>query len=466
MTAAALNKKDRSIGYNVCFVLLCAFLTGFLWRLRGDHGWGGLAGMTAVASGLLLSIFAFIPYSKKANLEMLPIVIFLTAITNSGWGTLNSQMTGMLVSGTDAPSVSVSPYSGIAAMFLLGFAWAPFLGLFIGFYLSGKRPSYYHFVIAIALYFAMEYVMKATVSHLTAKLICPDGVSAFAGALTDAGLGSSPFKAYLSHYNNMSWAKKIAFGRNYFQLVETSSQFFASLAVILYTAFAMKDKMAARIQTSVCIALGSAITLADLFIFFADDGLRHTLKNVPAWLSGWSNWEYWTGFFAGLFIALIIVKMIRVEKRVEASPLPTIIPQKKIPRFIRNYVLFCYPVISAVALPLAERLTYQNDFFFRGVEFSDDKILCIPFAVTAALLLIYPTIKLTGREAAGKNGLLFDNSEKWLVCLFALFVFVYFFTGNAYILNASITDVSITMYISTVAIALLLFLLHKQKKSL
>lgn len=458
------RQSNYPIGYKICFILLCSFLTGFLWRLRGDHGWGGMAGMTAVATGLLLTIITFIPYRKKVNLEIIPLAIFMTAITNSGWGTLNSQITGMLVSSTEAPAVNISPYSGIAAMLLLGFGWAPFLALFIGFYLSDKKPKFYHFIIVIALYFATEYVTKATISHLAAKVICPDGVSAFENALSEAGINATPFKAYLSHYNNMSWAKKIAFGRNYFQIVETSSQFFASAATILYTCFIMKDKLAAKVQTSVCISIGSAITLADLFIFFADGGIRNSLENIPAWLTGWSNWEYWTGFFVGLFISVIILKVISNENATEEMTPPVLLPDKIAIRFIRNLVVLCFPVISSVALPLAERFTYKNDVIFRSVEFSDDKILCIPFAVAAVLLMIYPALRITKAETEKGEAIIFGYAGKWLIGMFAMYAFAYFFTGNAYILNGSLTDISITTYISAVIIIAMLILLFRMKK--
>lgn len=354
-TVSVKSKTDYSWSYKVCFVLFCALMTGFLWRLRGDHGWGGMAGMVAVATGLILSVITFIPYNRKANFEILLAAVFMTAITNSGWGTLNSQITGILVSSTDAPSVSVSPFSGIAAMFLLGFGWAPFLAMFIGYYFSDKKPRFFHFLVVVALYYAVEYAAKASLSHFAVKLICPDGVRAFSDALGKAGIEGTPFTVYLAHFNNISWAKKIAFGRNYFQLAETASQFFAALVMIVYTAFAMKDRFAAKIQASVCISMGAAITLADLFIFFADGGVHNTLQGIPAWLSGWSNWEYWTGFFVGLFIASIIVKVITNHDFSGNNSPESILPRKTVFCFIRNYIMLCFPVIS----PL--RFLLQND---------------------------------------------------------------------------------------------------------
>lgn len=443
------------------FVLLCAFLTGFLWRLRGDHGWGGMAGMTAVAVGFILALCTYLPYRKKANAEIFIPAVFFTAITNSGWGTLNSQITGILGSGTDAPGVAVSPLSGAAVMIMLGFGWMPFLGLFIGLYLSEKKPKHYHIIIAAVVYFAVEYIAKATVSHLAVKLICPQAVDSFAETLGASGIELSPFKAYLAHYNDISWAKKLAFGRNYFQTVETASQFFASLSVIIYAFFALKDKTAAKVQFLVCAASGAAITIADLFIFFADGGVRNSIKNVPEWLSGWSNWEYWTGFLAGLLIAIICVGYVKKHPAQDTATPAHLLPDNKYFIFIRNYALLAFPAIVAAAVPLAKRLTYENDFFFRGIDFSDKEILVLPFILITAAALILPAVKMTRRELETKDDGFFLYSRLLLTAFFGIFAILYFLTGNAYILNGVFTDVQITMYVSVAVITLLLSRLNK-----
>ena len=458
-----MNVKKYSKTYNFMFILLCAFYTGFLWRLRGDHGWGSFKGMTAVALGLLLAIISFMPYRKKINTEIFPFVILLTALTNSGWGTLNSQITGFLGSGTDAPAVFISPVSGAAVMFLLGFGWAPFLAMFIGYYLSDKKPKYYHYLIVIAVYFAVEYITKASISHLAVKLVSPTAEAAFADTLKSQGFDLTPYKAYLAHFDNISWAKKLDFGRNYFQTVETCSQTFATLASIIYVRFAAKDKTAAKIQTLVCASFGIAITAADLFIFLADGGFRNSLANVPQWLTGWSNWEYWTGFIAGLLIAVIIVVYVKKHPGKENLRPECILPDKKPIVFIRNYLAVAFPVIMAAAVPLSIRLTYVNDFFFRNVSFSDDEILCIPFAAAAGILMIFPAVKMMKKELLGEKELIIKAAPVMLTASFGVFSLLYFCTGNAYLLNGSKTDISITMYISAAIIALLLFLLNKIK---
>ena len=86
-----LNGKAKSL-----MVLAFAFLTGFMWRVRGSHGWGSMWGMFAVGVAMVLFIFAFFGNRKKMSYEAIPIAVILMGITNGGWGTLNSQMGGYL----------------------------------------------------------------------------------------------------------------------------------------------------------------------------------------------------------------------------------------------------------------------------------------------------------------------------------------------------------------------------------
>ena len=125
------STRNLTAGAKTLLVMLFAVMTGFMWRVRGDHGYGSMWGMFAVGVAMMLFIFAFFGNKKKMTYEAMPIAVILLGITNGGWGTLNSQMGGYL--GSTVPFtgeevdriVSISPWSGLWVMLLLGFGWMP-----------------------------------------------------------------------------------------------------------------------------------------------------------------------------------------------------------------------------------------------------------------------------------------------------------------------------------------------------
>ena len=73
-----------------CFaVLASALMCGFMWRVRGDSGFGSMWGMFCFTVTLTLLIFALFGNRKKMSYEAIPVAVILAGITNSGWGTLN-----------------------------------------------------------------------------------------------------------------------------------------------------------------------------------------------------------------------------------------------------------------------------------------------------------------------------------------------------------------------------------------
>ena len=111
-----------------CFaVLASALMCGFMWRVRGDSGFGSMWGMFCFTVTLALLIFALFGNRKKMSYEAIPAAVILAGITNSGWGTLNCQMGGYLDSsqpftGEEIASVMpMNPFSGLWIMLLLGF---------------------------------------------------------------------------------------------------------------------------------------------------------------------------------------------------------------------------------------------------------------------------------------------------------------------------------------------------------
>lgn len=57
--------------------------------------------------------------------------------------------------------------------------------------------------------------------------------------------------AYLKHFDNIAWAKKIPFGRNYFASIESISQAAGALACSLTALIAFKDKITGLISLAI-----------------------------------------------------------------------------------------------------------------------------------------------------------------------------------------------------------------------
>ena len=58
----AIN-NNLSVTKKIFTVICGAFLIGFAWRVRGNHGFGSMWGMFTVATTILLFVYAL--YGKK-----------------------------------------------------------------------------------------------------------------------------------------------------------------------------------------------------------------------------------------------------------------------------------------------------------------------------------------------------------------------------------------------------------------
>ena len=305
-----LNGKAKAI-----MVLAFAFLTGFMCRVRGSHGWGSMWGMFAVGVAMVLFIFAFFGNRKKMGYEAIPIAVILMGITNGGWGTLNSQMGGYL--GSTVPftgeemtaTIEISPWYGLWVMLLLGFGWMPLFSIFLGSLFSKREYKITNYITIIAVFYVLVYVFMFTLSHFIVPYITPTAVEAFKDGLADKGIEMSPMMAFIKNMGSESWFKKIPFGRNYFASVRVISYSAAALLSSLTVLVAFRDKITAFLSTAINVIMALAITIADVFLIIDSD--RGFLANVtpPAFLAqgSWSLWEYFTGFLMGLGVMLLLV---------------------------------------------------------------------------------------------------------------------------------------------------------------
>lgn len=310
-----LKVRRLTPGVKALLVMMFAIMSGFMWRVRGSHGWGSMWGMFAVGVMLVLVIYAFFGNRRKMSLEAIPIAVILLGITNGGWGTLNSQMGGYLGSTvpftgqeTDAV-ISISPYSGLAIMLLLGFGWMPLFSMFIGSLFSKKQYKIWHYIALIAVFYVVVYGFQFVVAHYILPFINSDAVEAFKQGLADRGIEMSPMMAYIKNLGSEAWFKKIPFGRNYFASIRVISYAAAALILSLSVLIAKRDKVTAFISFAINLICSVSITLADIVMVVDSDAGFFANINAPRFLQGgnWSLWEYLTGFLLGFGIMLLLV---------------------------------------------------------------------------------------------------------------------------------------------------------------
>lgn len=322
-----LKVRRLTPGVKALLVMAFAVMSGFMWRVRGSHGWGSMWGMFAVGVMLVLFIFAFFGNRKKMSFEAIPVAVILLGITNGGWGTLNSQMGGYLGSTvpftgqeTDAV-ISISPYSGMIIMLLLGFGWMPLFSMFIGSLFSKKQYKIWHYAVLIGVFYVVVLAFQFFVAHYILPFINSEAVEAFKQGLADQGIEMSPMMAYIKNLGSEAWFKKIPFGRNYYASIRVISYAASALILSLAVLIAKRDKVTAFISFAINLICSVSITLADVVMVVDSDAGFFANVNAPQFLKGgnWSLWEYLTGFFLGFGIMLLLVCLPKSVTRGEGD---------------------------------------------------------------------------------------------------------------------------------------------------
>lgn len=397
-------KQDNLKWYQQIFAILAgACLMGFMWRVRGSHGFGAKWGMFAVAFVFIMFIYALYGRRKKMNYEMMPLTAVFAALTAGGWGTLNSQMNGYLSSSANFAGeeayryIEINEYSGLVIMLLLGFGWLPLFAISLGSLFSKKKYEFRDFLIFIAVYYLTMVIANFTISHYILELVNPEAVEACKEGLRDAGYDMSPMKAFIVNFGSAPWAKRIPFCRNYFTSIKVISSAVGTLASLLSVAIVLKDRVTAIFAFLVNCACAVAITLADCsLILDSDRGFLSGVK-TPAFLSGcaWSTWEFFTGFILGFLIMFLIV--LWPKQFTDAEELFTYTPLLKNKKYslIYNGILtlfFSFVVILARA------------FSFRLNEFIlDNEIFEIILTIILSGALFYPVFKFTRKNIVEKD---------------------------------------------------------------
>ncbi len=202
-----VKSNKYSVGYQLFTILIGALLMGFLWRVRGTHGWGSSWGLLNAGFIFTMFIIMVIGERKKLNFGWLAITSLSFMLTVPAWGTLLDQITGVLFNATEisslipfnsayASDVYCSVPSAVYIMLTLGFGLASLYGIMLGRAYSDKQWKIYHYIILVAVFFAAGLIAKATVSHWIINVIQPEAGEAFEVGLKDYMLTLAPFEQH------------------------------------------------------------------------------------------------------------------------------------------------------------------------------------------------------------------------------------------------------------------------------
>ncbi len=440
-------------------VLLGALLMGFLWRIRGTHGWGSSWGL--LNAGFLFTMFIILVKGerKKLSFAWLGIISFIFMLTTPGWGTLLKQITGVLFIADDVAelptyagsAVYCSIPSAIFIMLCLGFGLASLFGIFLGAAYSEKQWKIRDFIILFAVFIGVDLLCKATVSHWILNSIQPQAADVFEEGLKLSGIDGTAWQTYMQHFDDYAWSKKFIGGRNYFASIETISLAIKAYACILATRFIIKDKKAADTGMVVCSAFAVSITVCDLFFYFCNGGY-HMLgeRYTGSFIADWNCWEYFTGFFAGMAITAY---MIKSKPRADLPDLAF----EKVPQKLSTVLSFALGYIFLIGVsivrPIIERFNEGNW-----------QIPAIILSVLAALALIIATAKKWGLKTENTN---MTKVSMLLLPIMVTYEFVvYLFLGvDTYPNIDGIHQLQNIMVVASTAALLLTFIFVNKKQN-
>ena len=429
--------------------ITAALVTGVMWRLRGDHGFGGSFGMYAVLTVLTLFVVWVYPRKNKANLPFVTLTALAGAVTAGGWGTINHQITGVLTATGKFPGaeevseIAVSPLSGIVTMLLLGFGWLPLFGMMFAMYFSDRKYNFFNALEGTAVFYASRYLFKFTAAPFVYRLICPQAVDLFQEGLKAYGIEDSPQSLLLKCLGDQSKKitalvggesfkikiKEIPGGRNFFTCCAVLGAAFGALVIIIYFAARFRDKKGAGISALICSAMAVSITAADVIILFGN------FKDVPQALAenNWSFWEFGTGFLFGLMTLLILLPFAKQKLKNNA----VLFEIRKFPQPLRKAIhiasFFCTFCLSPVLV------------VYSRIDVMSEKAV-LPASIAAAVIGIALTALITIRNKKTLSPLGKDVSQAaGTACpiLFAVYLLLYFFIGPAYALERPISPVSV-----------------------
>lgn len=475
-------------GSKIISVILGAIIGGFMWRCRGDGGFGSSWGLYSVGLVMMLLIYHFYGNRKGMKYEMIPLGGLMLGLSVTGYGTVIMQLAGVVWSdlpysgemlrGLEPVLVGeygdvyapINHFSGAAIIFLMSFTLIPLFAFFVTSLFSGKEYKLKHYIIAVAVYMLSSLVFKATVSHFILQLINPDQVAYAALGLEAYGQDySSPMAAYMSHFLDRGWAQDIPFFENYYMSIEHVSDALAIVALSLYALIFRKDKYTCF--GSLVLNLLTAVTTT-VFTFLVscsfDSGFFKgvTIPDAVRRFATWGTWEFVTGFFIGLFIMAFLALTVKKSTQPECDTSP-LIENKKV-NFGFNFILTVFILgvtpARAIGIRFARLLVNTNIL-------GDDEPLGTILTVVLAVILGVFMIKIMGNNMLKKNSNAFDMSpvkfaKIALPAYLGMCFAVYFFLDMVWIKYIS-TDITVPIMLvaSALIAAFYIPLRVKEKKA-
>ncbi len=380
-----LGKGEKAVS-----VILGALLTGFMWRFRGTHGFGAFWGLVCVGSMVTLLIFAFYGNRSKMKFELIPIGAVMMGITVPAWGAVVNMPGGRIESvalfagETVQRTEQISQGAGIAFMLMLGFGLVCLFSVYAGTLFSKREYRIYHYLIIVAVFFAAVYLAKATFAHSILRRFVPEIASGFEAGLRDNGIDLSLSRAYLAHFDNMSWAKHIPYGRYYFECVEHVAYCFAALVLILTALIAFRDRVTAIVSLAINLFAAFAITVSDYFNICEYETSFLSSVSIPDSLriTSWSLWEFFTGFILGLGIMLVLALLpaeYSAGRKYRSEPYIN----NKVLRLLFNFIAFEFVFVVVPVRAFVLKLSRN------GVEYNiskdEDTVSVIVIAVVSVI---------------------------------------------------------------------------------
>lgn len=372
----------------VMSIFLGILMGGFMWRCRGEGGFGSSWGLYSVGIILMLLIYAVYGRRQKMKYELIPLGAFFLGLGVTGYATVFDQTAGVLdaevaYQGVEDVYMPVNPYSGILIFFIMGLTLTPFFSFFIGTLFSDKEYKLGHYIGAIAVFFVVSNICKATIAHPILSVINPDQVKLAKLGLIDSGFDyASPAKAYLSHFLDRDWAEDIPFFENYYMSVEHVSDLFGAICLGIYPLVIKKDKL--PLITSFVINTFTAIGTTAFSVVFSinyNTGFLANITPIRAFRSdvilteqvfangvkgyvmsgdaSWSIWEFATGACVGFITMLLIAllpKKYFCNNEIDCNPLEKKKPVSLIFNIIATVFVFSLTPMRAVGIRTGEFL--------------------------------------------------------------------------------------------------------------
>ena len=471
----------------VISVILGAIIGGFMWRCRGDGGFGSSWGLYSVGLVLMLLIYHFYGNRKGMKYEMIPFGALMLGLSVTGYATVIIQLAGVvwsdmpyageMLNGLDPVLVGqygdvyapINPVSGAVIIFLMAFTLIPLFAFFVTSLFSGKEYKIKHYIIAIAVYMLSSLVFKATVSHFILQLINPEQVSYAALGLEAYGQNySGPMEAYMSHFLDRGWAQDIPFFENYYMSIEHVSDALAVIVLSLYALVFRKDKytcfgsLILNILTAVTTTAFTPLVSAMFDSgFFKGVEFSETFRKFATW----GTWEFVTGFFIGLFIMAFLAITAGKRENENVSDMSPLIANKKL-NFGFNFLLTVFILgvtpARAIGIRFARLLVNTN-------VLGDDEPLGTILTVVLSLIFAVFMVGLLRKNILKNDSNAFDISPvkfaKIALPAYLGMCFTVYFFMDTFCIRYIKTDITVPIMLVASALIASIYIPLRIKKS-